>query len=336
MKSTPHMTTLAVVTFLVLSSACGGSPPAAAPVTTMPSPTAAARPPAKHESRAVPYFALVGTEWMGRHLRVSDSEVEAWAADEANAKSIAPNLRHILIRLDSDAKPKAIAAATKRANAILARIQHGEDFAKVADEVSEDYGTQKAGGVLPGGDLSIYVEPFRDAAAALAPGEVTKKLVRTVFGLHIIKKEKVDADARRAAYRRAHAKAAAQALAASIAVALKDSVDPARAVTDATASVVDAEALADESRPQLTPFPADADAPQDPACEHVLRTNVDDPAGVAPLEQADGFVVTIALDASFHTGAKPAACSLGAMEEERIRKAIERIRSQQDAGSAKP
>ncbi len=332
---------------VAFSSACGGSTPAAAPAPSSPQqPVAIAQPaptPAP-EPTATPYFALISTDWVGRHLRVSDRDVAAWAVDPANAKLIAPNIRHILIRLDSDAKPKEVAAATKRADAALARIKHGEDFAKVAEEVSEDYGTQKVGGVLPGVDLSMYVEPFRVAAEALAPGEVTKKLVRTQYGLHIIKKEKVDDDSKRAAYGRNHAKATALGLAEVIATGLKRSDDPSRTMNDAIASVLDEKATADEARPMLAAFPASAEdnAAEDPACAQARSATLANPdtAGMAPLERDNGFVVTKMLSATFRAETAPHVCLLGAMSAAQIRKLIGQLKAQQDAqqnqGGASP
>jgi hypothetical protein len=67
--------------------------------------------------------------------------------------------------------------------AAVERIEGGEDFAAVADEVSLDTGT-------PGGDLGCstavrYVEPFARAAVEAELGELTYP-VETQFGFHAI------------------------------------------------------------------------------------------------------------------------------------------------------
>ncbi len=72
------------------------------------------------------------------------------------------------------------------AKAALARVKKGEDFAKVADEVSKDPGSQ-------GGDLGWFtkdkmVPEFAAAAFKLEPGQVSDP-VKSEFGWHVIKLE---------------------------------------------------------------------------------------------------------------------------------------------------
>jgi len=82
--------------------------------------------------------------------------------------------RHILVPTEDEAK------------AALKRVQAGEDFAKVANELSKDPGAE-------GGDLGWFtrermVPEFADAAFKLQPGQVSQP-VKTQFGWHIIKVE---------------------------------------------------------------------------------------------------------------------------------------------------
>jgi peptidyl-prolyl cis-trans isomerase C len=82
--------------------------------------------------------------------------------------------RHILVPTEAEAK------------AALARVKAGEDFAKVADEVSKDPGSQ-------GGDLGWFtrdkmVPEFADAAFKLEKGQISDP-VKSEFGWHIIKLE---------------------------------------------------------------------------------------------------------------------------------------------------
>ena len=94
-------------------------------------------------------------------------------------KKVAPeeevHARHILLDNEADAK-KA-----------YDRVKGGEDFAKVAKEVSKDPGA------ADGGDLGWFtkdrmVKEFADAAFALKPGEISQP-VKSQFGWHIIKLE---------------------------------------------------------------------------------------------------------------------------------------------------
>lgn len=89
-------------------------------------------------------------------------------------------------------KKKAIAEK------ILNRAKAGEDFAKLANEYSEDPGNRDSNG-KPNGGLYVnipvgrMVAPFEKAALALRPGELSPLVVETDFGYHIIKLEKKSA-----------------------------------------------------------------------------------------------------------------------------------------------
>jgi len=87
---------------------------------------------------------------------------------------------HILI-MDADH------TAAKRAEiqAILDKLNEGEDFAALAMEYSED-SSGEFGGELGEFQRGVMVGPFEDAAFALEPGEISG-IVETEFGFHIIK-----------------------------------------------------------------------------------------------------------------------------------------------------
>lgn len=78
--------------------------------------------------------------------------------------------------------------AKKKADDVLKRIKDGEDFAKVAAEVSQDYASAKDGGDLGKVEKGNFVPEFENAALKLEPGQVSE-LVRTDYGYHIIKLE---------------------------------------------------------------------------------------------------------------------------------------------------
>ena len=97
-------------------------------------------------------------------------------------------VRHILVKVDESAPEKDKKAAKKKAENILKKIKSGEDFAKLAGEVSDDPGSKQKGGELGFFSRDRMVKPFEDAAFALKPGEVSG-LVKTQYGYHIIKAE---------------------------------------------------------------------------------------------------------------------------------------------------
>ena len=97
--------------------------------------------------------------------------------------------RHILFRIPPKAKTSDIQAIQKRAEMVLDLARKGEDFAELAKKYSEDSTASK------GGDLGYFtredmVKPFSDSAFSLEKGD-TSDLVRTRFGLHIIKVEDI-------------------------------------------------------------------------------------------------------------------------------------------------
>lgn len=84
--------------------------------------------------------------------------------------------RHILVEKEEEAR------------AALERVRKGEDFAKVATELSRDPGSKPQGGDLGYFTQDRMVAPFAEAAFKLKSGEVSEP-VQTQFGWHIIKVE---------------------------------------------------------------------------------------------------------------------------------------------------
>lgn len=101
---------------------------------------------------------------------------------------------HILITpdVDSDAtdeeKEKAKNKAKKEAERIIKKLDEGEDFAKLAEEYSDDEATAKNGGDLDYFNTDDMDENFMDAVKKLDNDEYTKEPVKTQYGYHIILK----------------------------------------------------------------------------------------------------------------------------------------------------
>jgi peptidyl-prolyl cis-trans isomerase C len=92
---------------------------------------------------------------------------------------------HILIKVDEKADPAAKKKARAQIDAVLKQVKAGGDFAKLAQQHSED------GSASQGGDLNYFtkgqmVGPFDKVAFELKPGQVSD-VVTTQFGYHIIK-----------------------------------------------------------------------------------------------------------------------------------------------------
>jgi peptidyl-prolyl cis-trans isomerase C len=97
---------------------------------------------------------------------------------DETVKSLKPTVevkaRHILVEKEEEAK------------AAVERLKKGEDFAKLAGELSKDPGSGKEGGDLGWFEKERMVPEFAEAAFKLDKGGVSE-IVKTQFGFHIIK-----------------------------------------------------------------------------------------------------------------------------------------------------
>jgi|GEM_PF-2188770 len=85
-----------------------------------------------------------------------------------------------------------VAEVEAKAREVLEKVKAGEDFAKLAEEYSEDPGTKGNGGDLGWVYRGVMLPEFEEAAFALNEGQVSQDLVKTDYGFHIIKVEKKD------------------------------------------------------------------------------------------------------------------------------------------------
>ena len=85
---------------------------------------------------------------------------------------------------EEEAKQKA----REIAEGLKKKIDEGADFAKLAEENSDDPGSASQGGDLGWFTRDRMVKPFADTAFALKPGQVSA-VIETPFGFHIIKVE---------------------------------------------------------------------------------------------------------------------------------------------------
>jgi len=99
--------------------------------------------------------------------------------------------RHILIKVDPDAKKTEKENARKKAEKTLSMIKSGGLFEEIAKQYSQDKATAGKGGDLGFFSRGQMVKPFEEAAFKLKPGEVSG-IVETKFGYHIIKVEEIE------------------------------------------------------------------------------------------------------------------------------------------------
>jgi len=126
-------------------------------------------------------------------LSVADIAKDITVTDEELAKHYQENITsftetaqrrisHILIEFNDDES-----LAKTQAEAVLSRLNQGEDFAVLAKEVSSDTFSGENGGDLEWLEPGIMEESFDEAALALVNiGEISQ-LVKTSFGYHVLK-----------------------------------------------------------------------------------------------------------------------------------------------------
>lgn len=113
----------------------------------------------------------------GTELNVTDQDVEKYYADHKTeyTRPVEVTVKHILVTTPEDA------------DKVLARVKKGEDFSKLAREVSTDPISAERGGEIGPFRKGDLVPEFEDAVFAMKIGQVSQ-VVKTQFGYHIIKK----------------------------------------------------------------------------------------------------------------------------------------------------
>ena len=93
---------------------------------------------------------------------------------------------HILFLVNKDDTEEVAKKKEEAANKAAARAKKGEDFNKLAKEVSEEPGAKESGGDLGFFAKDRMVPEFADAAFTQKPGDISAP-VKTQFGWHVIK-----------------------------------------------------------------------------------------------------------------------------------------------------
>ncbi len=121
---------------------------------------------------------------IAKTIVLTDADVEAYYQNNINQYREEEQRRvaHILIEVGDDE-----ADAKARAEALLVKINAGEDFATLAKENSADTFSGENGGDLDWIDAGVMDPAFDEAAFALIDVGSVSDVVKTEFGFHIIK-----------------------------------------------------------------------------------------------------------------------------------------------------
>jgi peptidyl-prolyl cis-trans isomerase D len=169
---------------------------AAAPVSDADVQAAYARDKARYmtqESAVVQYLELRLAD-VAAEIEITEEGLRAHYAEVAADRYSSPERRrasHILVESGADD-----ATARGEAEALLKRIQGGEDFAALARSESDDPGSKEQGGDLGWATRESLVPAFAEALFGMQQGEV-KGPIKTQFGYHIIRLDGVEASGQR-------------------------------------------------------------------------------------------------------------------------------------------
>lgn len=128
-------------------------------------------------------YVELSAEALKKQIQVTDEDVKKYYDEHLDKYSSEEQRRvaHILVEGDDEAK----------AQAILDELNAGADFAAVAQEKSDDFGSAENGGDLGWSERDVMDPAFEEAAFALKnPGDMSG-LVKSDFGYHIIKLEEL-------------------------------------------------------------------------------------------------------------------------------------------------
>lgn len=134
------------------------------------------------EQAKVAYIEL-SAEALKTQIEVSDEEVQKYYDEHLDKYSSEEQRRvaHILVEGDDEAK----------AQAILDELNNGAEFATLAEEKSDDFGSAEIGGDLGWIERDVMDPAFEEAAFALENVGDVSELVKSDFGYHIIKLEEL-------------------------------------------------------------------------------------------------------------------------------------------------
>ncbi|MBN1878694.1 SurA N-terminal domain-containing protein [bacterium] len=126
---------------------------------------------------------------MEKSIEIDDADVEDYYDQHFDEYEEPEKVkaRHILFKVDPDADESVVESTRLKAVDVIARIKNGEDFAKLAEELSDCPSAKQ------GGDLGFFTQgqmdrSFEQAAWDLEIDGMTEEPVRSQFGWHVIQK----------------------------------------------------------------------------------------------------------------------------------------------------
>jgi len=138
------------------------------------------------ERRRAQYVTLAPKDF---RPQLPDAEVEKYYTDHAKEFETPQQVHaaHVLVPVPQTGGSEAEDSARTKVADVIRRAKAGEDFARLAAEISEDPGSKSKGGDLGWISKGEMVPAFEAVAFTLRRGEISPEPVRSPFGFHAIK-----------------------------------------------------------------------------------------------------------------------------------------------------
>jgi peptidyl-prolyl cis-trans isomerase D len=144
------------------------------------------------EKRQIKY-AVIDAAKLAATTQVAEQDLQTYYDQHRDEYRMPEQVKvsHILIKTplpgpDGKVDDKAVEASRKKAEDVLKQVKSGGDFAKLAQQNSDDPGSAKQGGDLGWIGRGRTVPEFEKAAFSLPKGQ-TSDLVKSTYGFHIIR-----------------------------------------------------------------------------------------------------------------------------------------------------
>ena len=133
-------------------------------------------------------YAFAPSDAADDEIEVSDEDLAAYYQENVADYEHPDQVKLEYVRFPKVASAADSLEAKEEISRLRQEIEAGEDFAELAEVVSDDEGSAARGGDLGFFGRGQMVSPFEEAAFALAPGELSEP-VQTRYGWHLIKVE---------------------------------------------------------------------------------------------------------------------------------------------------
>ncbi len=138
------------------------------------------------ERRKIQYVTLAPKDFT---RPVTDAEVEKYYTEHAQEFATPRQVKvaHVLARIGETGGSAAEDKARAKIADVIRRAKAGEDFGRLAKDLSDDPGSAKNGGEIGFVAKGQLVPDFEAAMLTLKKGEISPEPVRSPFGFHAIK-----------------------------------------------------------------------------------------------------------------------------------------------------